>query len=347
MPTQPAPVHVETVEEAAAEFAKGIEASMHQHGWDKPGLFADIYWVEDDELTDMLRGQHVPDEPLIGFKLKEPEAYGDHPRNWLVGRTAPEEAVGVVYAHEVWTYPDEVIFGRETPDVSPSDHPGRVEARMVYVALRDGTVVSVMRRRDRDTIFVSDKNYGLIPAYLRRYLGALSGPLPHIPPTHVLAYKLMTAGFTRIANNQPIQDVESTDELLDMYTADAIAAGCLTLLMPHREQITYTTGLLSESWEGIADHVRMGCWALLNSIGEPVPDPIADWVRYAAWADDAILANDILDGRPDPYPTPRETLECFEAATRTVGGELVETVRLYRKALSQVVRWSEHGPDLT
>lgn len=116
-----------------------------------------------------------------------------HPFDAMVGYTADPDVMGLAVAFEAWAYPehlaDQVRAGAKLPP--PSTLPEREEVRHVLVVLRDGTVASVGRVRDRDPKPLPSEAQiaGRLPAALRRALGLPSGALgqDEVPDARLLA----------------------------------------------------------------------------------------------------------------------------------------------------------------
>lgn len=204
-------------------------------GWDQPGLLLALLKPEasaahveaaapgrraeiDDKLAAMGNGPMIP---MTVVTLGE--VHG-HPSLALQGVTAPDDALAVMLIFEAWSAP-------YSDDLTPAEHPERVEVRSAMLLDRAGRVFMRVLVRDNPELTTSlndvthapgSESNGMIEDCLRRVLGMpVNGQVR--PPAWVLAAHTMTMSGTvlvQIAEHLaqagiPLSELVSDDPVVD------------------------------------------------------------------------------------------------------------------------------------
>jgi hypothetical protein len=130
-----------------------LESDLDGLGWDLPARLYALKAEEGDTEAPWHLITEVDGHPIEYLNMVR-EMFGP----------APQTVTGFALAHEGWTFPESVTKGL-TPEEGqklwetlgpPSQHPDREEIRSVYVCMRSGDSVTVMRRRGHEPEVLSD-----------------------------------------------------------------------------------------------------------------------------------------------------------------------------------------------
>jgi hypothetical protein len=123
MPDHHLTVEADDLGDAVRYSLRHIDETMERLGWDRsPELF-------------YLR--RTTDSRTSGVALDKMATFDGHPADELVGSYAPDDVDVVILALEAWAYPDDAT-PQDAATLRPSQHPRRVEERVVIAVGRDG-----------------------------------------------------------------------------------------------------------------------------------------------------------------------------------------------------------------
>lgn len=161
--------------------ALDLEQQVDQFGWDRPASLWGLTAVDADVAMEAA-GIHS-DGLALAFALNFIEFLDGHPAEALEEMRAEDGLVGVLLSVEGWDYGEatkELVRQGQSPDFPPSQDPERAELRMVNLLLKDGTSVSVVRRRGEEAELVDGNISGRVMSSLLRYLALPSGVQPSV-----------------------------------------------------------------------------------------------------------------------------------------------------------------------
>lgn len=178
-------------------------------GWDQPATLWGLRWFDDSPALTALLDQsaarvrdelEAPPGTVAGAALQAEllQELRPSPHEALVGVRAPAELDAVALVTEGWDYPDDVKRSGVLPDVTPAEHPGRVEVRLVMLADRSGGLHMLRRPRGGAAEVLGDGGEGRVPDALRRVLG-----LPTSPPPQRAAALAARSWLRALAEEQP------------------------------------------------------------------------------------------------------------------------------------------------
>lgn len=301
------PSSPDIVAATAAEMARHIARDAETRGWGQPSAIYGIYGADASSFADLFPEvlSDKPEEMSVGWFVRPVAQFGSHPVDWLAGRRAESEMLGAALVTEAWGYPDDVLakIGRvgnvaKLNIPPPSQHPRRVEIRLVQVLFRDGTYHGFATYRGSDRVEeVSSQQsiefVGKLIRHFRRYMGLPSAKLPDLDPRDVLAHLVDLAGSLLVENPNLPYDIMEVVAVSPHPSAKlpvrVVRSVCQMLCTPLGVPIALAAPhLLRDSWEGFAADVLKAT----ESFPVPPRDQKAhrEWCDYLDWADDALLA---------------------------------------------------------
>ena len=143
-----------------------IDAGAEERGWNQPAF--------------LIRVEPGPSSEEFDLGLR---TLDDHPLEYLLGFTAPDEWAAFGTCSEGWMAP--LDSGRR-----PSQSKGRQRMRSIIIVSRDGPVVSGVHAAGAEFKAMPDEPVGMIPDALRRALRLPTAP-PDVPVTEYLASLLL------------------------------------------------------------------------------------------------------------------------------------------------------------
>jgi hypothetical protein len=121
-----------------------LENDLDALGWDRPARLYALLPQDDHAIWRLVT--EVDGHPIEFLKVAK-----------TMHGPLPQEIMGIALAHEGWTFPRDMVKGKTAEQLkelyammAPSEHPHREELRMVYVVLRDGRSMSVVRVRGEE-----------------------------------------------------------------------------------------------------------------------------------------------------------------------------------------------------
>lgn len=359
----------DTLSEVGEAIAVRVEEVAEERGWDQPATLYEIYGEDvPAELVDRFleaKGARPDGDYLtVAFGVAETGILDGHPAHALVGQRSQQESVlGAVLVSEGWNYPpdvmEEVASGKlaleELP--TPSEHPRRVEVRIVTAVFRDGTQRTVMRNRGESAHVWKDgaNLQGRLVRALKLYLGIPSAELPPTQPKAVLADILARAGAVLVNEASSLETLGPTgrqnliETLIELSPiadnlGDNTRQGLYQMLsgplgLPMAIQ---APPLWRETWEGYYADLRAQVDRFVKSAGGRERNPDwKEWRRWLEWADEAMVAWDLIDRLQLPYwdvNHPKAALKWFN--TRLLENpappDYAPIVNLYRKQLQRL-----------
>lgn len=183
-----------------AALALDLEQRLHEVGWDQPSTLWALNITSDipEEILAQSAELGEEDAQMMGvIGLENLAVLPEDPATSLLGKKAPDEALGVLLVTEGWTFPEDVVnSAREDGSYvlgPPSEHPRRVELRQVVGMMKDGSAVYVRRHRGEEPRVEGDASVrGRIVDALRCYLGA---PSSQELPSPQRWHKLLVLGY--------------------------------------------------------------------------------------------------------------------------------------------------------
>lgn len=225
----------------APEFAirpvlERLARDLAQRGWDQLAQLWAFRWVgSSSPAATAALDQHFAEardgagaapgsSAVVGFALEELLAIEGHPFEGLLGIRLPPEYDGAILTTEAWDYPDDVkqassFDGLHVPaDMPPpSQHPRRVELRLLQAVSRSGDMLTLVDRRDGEQLTLNgDEATGRVVDALRRVVGLpTSGPGS---PVALVLGRAWLAGLAERAVSGAVLDAAAV-KALDPVTA--------------------------------------------------------------------------------------------------------------------------------
>lgn len=244
-------LRADSIEMMLTAICEDVEAKIGSNGWDAlPMLWVVMPADVPHTYVQTILGDAMDDKDavagVVAFRTLPVMHVEGHPRDVLTGRYLDDfepEAVGAMLTWEGWGAP----AGSDS-SLRPSEHPDRYEMRVVQLVLRDGTEVSVCRKRGGAVETMRDGHAsfnagGTMAETLRLFVGAPSRAVEHvdIPPADVLwrreqlLFVLMLGagelGSAAVRSLDPLLSAACDDALVTDNESLRVAAGTLVRLM--------------------------------------------------------------------------------------------------------------------
>ena len=271
-----------------AQAARLLDEQAEDAGWDNPSVLwrvdmPTVNDVIDIELDESTFGLAMGFVPLAEFEC--------HPNDVLLGLDIDgPTCIGAALVTEAWSFPLEADGPVDRTRVGgyarPSEHPERVELRMVLLVLRDGSAVATMRTRgdDEPRVFPLESMQldGTVVRCLRRAIGLHSTPGGPSVPLEYIRTRLTALSYVTLAAGL-VEAVEKDIGVLgarEQLVLDDQLVGSADQLEAAVRDLVHDTGFTRDSWLEVLDHARqtfvpeiLGSAALLT------------WFDDALWAD--------------------------------------------------------------
>lgn len=271
-----------------AQAARLLDEQAEEAGWDNPSVLwrvdmPTVNDVIDIELDDSTFGLAMGFFPLAEFEC--------HPNDVLVGRDIDGPVcIGAALVTEAWSFPldedgsvDQTRIGGYT---RPSEHPERVELRMVLLMLRDGSAVATTRTRgdDEPRVFPLEKAQldGTVVRCLRRAVGLYSTPEGPSVPLEDIRTRLTALAYVTLA----VGLVESFEKEIgalgrgpQSFLDDQLVSSGAQIDAAVRDLVR-DAGFTRDNWAEVLQHARQAdVPEILGSSGQLA------WFDDALWAD--------------------------------------------------------------
>ncbi len=271
-----------------AQAARLLDEQAEEAGWDNPSVLwrvdmPTVNDVIDIELDDSTFGLAMGFTPLAEFEC--------HPNDVLLGLDIDGPAcIGAALVTEAWSFPLDADGSVDRTRVGgytrPSEHPQRVELRMVLLVLRDGSAVATMRTRgdDEPRVFPLEKMQldGTVVRCLRRAIGLHSTPGGPSVPLEYIRTRLTALSYVTVAVGL-VEAIEKDIGVLgarEQKILDGQLVGCAEQLEAAVRDLVHDTGFTRASWVEVLDQARLaGVPEILGSAGQLA------WFDDALWAD--------------------------------------------------------------
>ncbi len=279
------------------EAVRLLDQLSEEAGWDQPS----VLWRVDMPSVVDLAPELVSGSTMglaLGFvPIAEFEC---HPNEVLSGLTIDgPDFIGAALVNEAWTYPL-TADGDNDPEQAkgytrPSEHPDRVEVRLVVLLLRDGSIACAMRTRGSDATVLMESSGTLIDGTVLRHLRRAVG-LPSRPEGPEIRLETIRERLGLVASVLLVQ------QLLDEFgVPDGTAPGGRSVPREIDEQLaswaeeieapvrTFVErcGFDRANWDEVLDYART------HGVPEELGSPeLLQWFDAAMWVDwlDSVIA---------------------------------------------------------